>query len=62
MARVQTYIIDAGELFFFCLPGYPNIYTFKKKTMTSFGISQKPSLVVFAAEIENPTQDYEFEI
>jgi hypothetical protein len=38
MARAQTYIIDAGGLFFFCLPGYPNISTFKKKTMSSFGI------------------------
>jgi hypothetical protein len=38
MARAQTYIIDAGELFFFCLPGYPNVSTFKKKTITSFGI------------------------
>jgi hypothetical protein len=38
MARAQTYIIAAGGLFFFWLPGYPNISTFKKKTMTSFGI------------------------
>jgi hypothetical protein len=58
MARAQTYIIDAAELFFFSLPGYPNIYTFKKKN----GIQQKPSLVILAAEIENPTQDYQFEI
>ncbi len=58
MARAQTYIIDAGGLFFFCLPGYPNISSLKKKT----GIQQKPSLVVFAAEIENLTQDYQFEI
>ncbi len=26
-ARAQTYIIDAGGLFFFCLPGYPHIST-----------------------------------
>jgi hypothetical protein len=32
MARTQTYIIDAGEVIFFSLAGYPNIYTFKKKT------------------------------
>jgi hypothetical protein len=38
MARAQTYIIDAGGLFFFGLPGYQNIYTFKKITMASFGI------------------------
>jgi hypothetical protein len=30
MARAQTYIIDAGGLFFFYLPRYPNISTFKK--------------------------------
>jgi hypothetical protein len=62
MAKAQTYIIDAGGLFFFCLAGYPNISTFKKKTMTTFGFQQKLSLVIFAAEIENPTQDYQFEI
>jgi hypothetical protein len=49
MARAQAYI------FFFYLLGYPNISTLKKKTMTSFGVQQKSSLVVFAAEIENPT-------
>jgi hypothetical protein len=62
MTRAQTYIIDAGDLFFFCLPGYANIYTFKKITMASFGIEQKPFQVVFDAEIENPTQYYQFEI
>jgi hypothetical protein len=51
MARAQTYIIDDGGLFFFCLPRYPNISIFKKKFVTSFGILKKPSLVVFAAMI-----------
>jgi hypothetical protein len=62
MARAQTYIIDDGGLFFFCLPRYPNISIFKKKFVTSFGILKKPSLVVFAAMIEYPTQDNQFEI